>query len=156
MKARLVLLSILALAASCTGGGKSEFDALYEGLPFDMPRVQLPSIPAREAVLTDFGGVGDGVTLNTQAFADAIASLERQGGGRVVVPAVGPFIHFRGEHREQNRRNQQYRRQRSRDRNKDLHERNRLPFGVLQFISPLLNVFVKPGYNVIQFFSFHS
>ena len=87
MKTRLAILSILALAAACSGPQKDEFAALYEGLPFDMPRVERPSIPDREAVLTDFGGVGDGVALNTAAFADAIASLEKRGGGRLVVPA---------------------------------------------------------------------
>ena len=87
MKARLFLLSLLALAASCRGGKTDEFASLYEGAPFDMPRVSLPSIPQREVVLTDFGAVGDGVALNTDAFAKAIASLEKQGGGRLVVPA---------------------------------------------------------------------
>ena len=81
-----VLLAGIALAAACTGGNDYEFDALYAGLPFEMPRVERPSIPARSVVLTDFGGVGDGVALNTQAFADAIASLEKQGGGKLVVP----------------------------------------------------------------------
>ena len=76
----------IALAAACTGGNDYEFDALYAGLPFEMPRVERPSIPARCVVLTDFGGVGDGVAMNTQAFADAIASLEKQGGGKLVVP----------------------------------------------------------------------
>ena len=87
MKTRLVLLPILTLAVACSGARNDDFAALYEDLPFDMPRVQLPSIPDREAVLTDFGGVGDGVALNTAAFADAMASLEKRGGGRLIVPA---------------------------------------------------------------------
>ena len=87
MKARLTLLSILALAIACKGTQTDEFAALYEGLPFDMPRVELPSIPDRSVVLTDFGGVGDGVAMNTDAFAAAIAKLSQQGGGRLVVPA---------------------------------------------------------------------
>ena len=87
MKTRFVLLSLLTLAVACKGPENDGINALYEGLPFDMPRIELPSIPAHEAVLTDFGGVGDGVALNTDAFAKAIASLEKQGGGRLVVPA---------------------------------------------------------------------
>ena len=87
MKARFFLLPILALAVACQGVQKDEFAALYEGLPFDMPRVELPSIPNRSVVLTDFGGVADGVTLNTDAFAVAIAELSQKGGGRLVVPA---------------------------------------------------------------------
>ena len=87
MKARFFLLSILSLAVACQGNRKDEFAALYEGLPFDMPRVELPSIPDRSVVLTDFGGVADGVTLNTDAFAAAIDALVQKGGGRLVVPA---------------------------------------------------------------------
>ena len=87
MKTRFALLPILALAAACSGAQPDEFAALYEGLPFEMPRVELPSIPDREAVLTDFGGVGDGVALNTAAFADAIEDLSNRGGGRLIVPA---------------------------------------------------------------------
>lgn len=65
-------------------------------LPFDMPELTRPAIPPRSASVADFGGVGDGHTLNTQAFADAIAALSRQGGGRVVVPGgvwyTGPIV----------------------------------------------------------------
>ena len=71
MKASFFLLPILALAVACQGTQKEEFAALYEGLPFDMPRVELPSILDRSVVLTDFGGVADGVALNTDAFAAA-------------------------------------------------------------------------------------
>ena len=81
----------LALAAATlfTACGTSPQGAqtLYEGVPFDMPVVQEPRIPANQVLLTDFGAVGDGVSLNTQAFADAISSLVQKGGGTVVVPA---------------------------------------------------------------------
>ena len=60
MKARLTLLSILALTIACKGTQTDEYAALYEGLPFDMPRVELPAIPDRSVLLTDFGGIGDG------------------------------------------------------------------------------------------------
>ena len=87
MKARLALLSILALAVSCKGGKTDEFAALYEGLPFDMPRVERPSIPDRAALLSDFGGIGDGVASNTNVFSAAIDALASRGGGRLIVPA---------------------------------------------------------------------
>ena len=47
----------------------------------------LPSIPARTFTLTDFGAVGDGRTMNTEAFQRAIATVDQAGGGRLVVPA---------------------------------------------------------------------
>ncbi len=53
---------------------------------FRMPAVKEPTFPKRSVSLSDFGGVGDGKTLNTDAIARAIASLAKQGGGRLVVP----------------------------------------------------------------------
>ena len=83
---RLSLLACAAfLAVSC--GNQAPSEDPYAGLPFEMPRVELPAIPARKVVLTDFGAVGDGVTLNTEAFAKAIGQLSGQGGGTLVVPA---------------------------------------------------------------------
>jgi len=55
--------------------------------PFAMPAVPEPVIPAHSVSLKDFGGVGDGKTLNTSAFSKAIAACAAAGGGRVVVPA---------------------------------------------------------------------
>lgn len=76
-------LVITLLAASCCAQTEN---TVYEGVPFEMPRIQLPSIPQRSVCLTDFDAVGDGVTLNTEAFAKAIDQLARQGSG---VTAVG-------------------------------------------------------------------
>ena len=84
MKARalIFLFAATAILSAC----KAEND-LYSSLPFDMPKVQAPRIPSRSVNLLDFGGAPDGVTLNTQAFADAIDALVQKGGGRLVVPA---------------------------------------------------------------------
>jgi len=71
-----ILISAAALSA-CRSGGEA-------GEAF---QVDEPVIPSRTVCLTDFGGVGDGVTLNTEAFAAAIADLSGKGGGRLVVPA---------------------------------------------------------------------
>ncbi|WP_159881820.1 glycoside hydrolase family 28 protein [Paenibacillus puerhi] len=51
-----------------------------------MPEVLLPEIPAREVRLSDFGGKGDGLTDNSEAFRRAIQALDEQGGGRLVIP----------------------------------------------------------------------
>ena len=79
------LLPCVLLAASACSS--YEFEAYYRDLPFEMARVERPSIPSRRVCLTDFGGVGDGMTLNTEAFAAAFAELERLGGGHLDVPA---------------------------------------------------------------------
>jgi polygalacturonase len=46
-----------------------------------------PSIPDRAFSLKDFGAVGDGHTSNTDAFARAIAAVDKAGGGTLTVPA---------------------------------------------------------------------
>ncbi len=63
-----------------------EFAAMYDGLPFEMPLVNRPSIPAYEVSITDFGGIGNGHVKNTEAFAKAMKHLAEKGGGRLIVP----------------------------------------------------------------------
>jgi polygalacturonase len=58
-------------------------------------RPQLPIIPDHVFKLTDFGAVGDGRTMNTDAFRRAIKAVATAGGGHLVVPSgefvTGPF-----------------------------------------------------------------
>ena len=77
----LIAAAVLVAACSVNNAG------LYKDLPFQMEKVQAPRIPSRSVSLLDFGGVPDGQTLNTQAFADAIDALVQKGGGVLVVPA---------------------------------------------------------------------
>ncbi len=77
---------IIALLSLASCDSSYEFAYLYEDLPFEMEKVMRPQIPAREVDIRDFGGVGDGVTLNSEAFAKAIETLASAGGGRLVVP----------------------------------------------------------------------
>ena len=46
--------------------------AVYEALPFDMPKVIQPSFADNQASIVDFGAKGDGVTLNTEAFNNCL------------------------------------------------------------------------------------
>lgn len=78
MKKRLFTLAAM-LSVAC--------HLLYAQLPFDMPKVALPSIPANEVNIRDFGAKGDGSALCTDAFAKAMSHLAAKGGGRLVVPA---------------------------------------------------------------------
>ena len=55
-------------------------------LPFKMTWPETPMFPDREFNLLDHGGVADGKTLNTRAFAAAIEACVKAGGGRVIVP----------------------------------------------------------------------
>lgn len=85
---RKILLWLTILYAFVPASAKKgyEFDYLYKGLPFEMPLVSRPAIPKYTISVTDFGGVGDGQTLNTQAFSDAICHLSERGGGHLIVP----------------------------------------------------------------------
>ncbi len=85
---RIVLAALLVVTtAGCcsqaTKGGISsqEIATLCKAAPFEMQAPALPRIPDRSVSLADFGGVGDGVTLNTEAFAKAIAYLTGQNDG---------------------------------------------------------------------------
>jgi len=51
-----------------------------------MKEPPLPLIPASRIDITAYGAVGDGKTLNTAAFAKAVAACGRAGGGSVIVP----------------------------------------------------------------------
>ena len=66
--------------------------------PFEMPSIEFPVFPECEFKISDFGGVSDGTTKNTEAFRRAIQACANAGGGKVVVPAgkwlTGP-IHLK-------------------------------------------------------------
>lgn len=86
-KLKGLVAGFLASVAFASCNSDYEFAYLYEDLPFEMEQVQRPSIPPREVDIRDFGGVGDGVTLNSDAFSKAIEVLSELGGGRLTVPA---------------------------------------------------------------------
>ncbi len=51
------------------------------------PEIPLPSFPNKKFNVVDFGAVGDGKAMNTEAIAKTIAACANSGGGRVVIPA---------------------------------------------------------------------
>ena len=90
-------LSVLFFAGAnghCTE--KSAYEALYKDLPFEMPQIHKPVFPNHTVTLSDFGGIPDGIQLNSEAFEKAFAALAGQGGGTLVVPAgiwlTGPIV----------------------------------------------------------------
>lgn len=104
MKQTTFKLICLMIALSATMSAQAQ-DCCKEGnpykkytqnLPFEMQEVKAPVIPERQVNLKDFGAVGNGVTLCTDAFTKAIQTLSDQGGGHLIVPSgvwfTGPII----------------------------------------------------------------
>lgn len=82
----LALVAATLLLAAAPAAADNNADAIYSNVPFAMNRVAEPNIPAYTVSITDFGGVADGMTLNTESFAKAIKHLEERGGGQLNVP----------------------------------------------------------------------
>jgi polygalacturonase len=81
----MVVIFILSLIPSSDG-------KLLEAHPSDQPSIRfseipLPSFPDRKFTITDFGAVGDGKIMNTEAIAKAIAACAKAGGGQVIIPS---------------------------------------------------------------------
>jgi polygalacturonase len=90
-KRKIIALVFIVL---CELGIKAQWP--QTGLPFKMPEINIPVFKPDTFKIENYGAVGDGLTLNTQAFARAIDDCSRKGGGVVLVPSglwlTGPII----------------------------------------------------------------
>ena len=76
----MIVLALVSLAT---------VDAMNPGLSSNSLKFQAINCRKHFALLTEFGGVGDGVTSNTHAFRRAIehlSTLATDGGAQLVVP----------------------------------------------------------------------
>ncbi len=104
MKKILSLLVVAGFLVSCNcNTGQKEnatsnpvLDNIYSQLEFEMPQVKEPVISDTEYSIVDYGAIGDGKVLNTDAFAKAIEDASKNGGGKVVIPRgiwlTGPIV----------------------------------------------------------------
>lgn len=93
------LVVFIFLMLGCTKNIKSDIPQTsekYRNIEFEMTVIQEPVIPDNEVNITDFGAVSGGQVLNTDAFEEAIAAVNKKGGGKVIIPAgiwlTGPVI----------------------------------------------------------------
>lgn len=98
MKILTRITFVLICILFTTNGVKADdrYAYLYKDLQFQMPRLQRPVFPDNQVSITEFGGVADGITLNTEAFARAMDALSQKGGGTLNVPSgvwyTGPIV----------------------------------------------------------------
>ncbi len=82
------MLPVLLMVCTISSRAQQKDIAYYAAkAPFAMPAVETPVFKNNSFSIADFGGVNDGKTLNTTAFAKAIEACCKAGGGRVLVPA---------------------------------------------------------------------
>jgi polygalacturonase len=82
---RIILTTIHVLLAAYAYAG--DYTSYYQNLPVSMTTVSTPQIPDYQVSITQFGGKGDGLTDNTEAFNKAISDINKKGGGHLIVPA---------------------------------------------------------------------
>lgn len=58
----------------------------WDKVPKILSHIVTPTFPDKDFIITNYGAVGDGKSLCTDAFSEAIKACTKAGGGRVVVP----------------------------------------------------------------------
>lgn len=93
---KIVVILTVCFVVSGFLNASDRYNYLYKDLPFEMPILDRPVFPANNLSITEFGGVSDGATLNTAAFAKAIDALSKKGGGTLTIPSgiwyTGPIV----------------------------------------------------------------
>lgn len=92
----VLIVTIVFIFGSTHLHAKNKYTQLYKDLPFSMEKINAPVFKSNTVSIVDFGGVGNGKALNTDAFSKAIDALSKKGGGKLVVPAgvwyTGPIV----------------------------------------------------------------
>lgn len=82
----LVYLLVSLILASCTGH-TPQYKTYNLETPFSMEAIKEFIFPEKDFIITDYGAIEGGETVNTLAIAKAINACHKAGGGRVVVPS---------------------------------------------------------------------
>lgn len=83
---RLLTIGLALFLIGTTASAENNYVRYYTNLPITMQQVSVPVIPATTVSLKDYGAVGDGITLCTEAFSKAMSDLNKRGGGHLNVP----------------------------------------------------------------------
>lgn len=88
-----LLVSLVVLQPDEIRANKNVYQSYFRNLPFTMNELKAPVFRKQSVTITEFGAVGDGMTLNTEAFRKSIETISAKGGGKVIVP---PGVWFTG------------------------------------------------------------
>ena len=66
---------------------QDEVNSHLKNLPFPSFKIQLPSFQNKSFNIKDYGAIGNGHTMNTEAFKKVITACSEAGGGKVIIPA---------------------------------------------------------------------
>ena len=83
----VILFTILISIGTISAGNNSEIKEYFKDLPFQMPEIEVPAFPEYSVNIIEYGAIGNGQVMNTQAINDAIKQCSEQGGGTVIIPA---------------------------------------------------------------------
>ncbi len=91
----LMMLALILQLASCSTPEKKTTDQFPDGTEIpawfsDTTKIDVKALGA-QFVITDYGAIGDGETLNTEAIQKTIDEAAKSGGGVVVIPE-GRFL----------------------------------------------------------------
>jgi polygalacturonase len=79
--ALLFISSLFVFPSILRSGGEADQTSLR------FPEIPLPFFPDKKFNIVDYGAIGDGKAMNTEAIAKALAACANAGGGQVVIPA---------------------------------------------------------------------
>jgi polygalacturonase len=86
-KAILFMTIMVVLAGACSSGpGKETAEVSWDTMDEILSEIVAPVFPDAVFDVTEFGAVGDGETLSTEAINSAIIACSEAGGGMVLVP----------------------------------------------------------------------
>ncbi len=89
----IVLLAGIVMLQSVSVIATNPYRTYFRNVPFSMKELKAPVFKKNTMRITDFGAIGDGMTLNTEAFRAGIDALAAKGGGKLIVP---PGVWFTG------------------------------------------------------------